>query len=312
MNALRRLLPALAATLLSSIAAAASIKPVSATAASTYPTEGGVSYEADKVADGKLGTAWVEGDQGGGLGSWVELQLGSPHTVHEVRVYAGMWSSGEYWKRGNRPKEIEVSYSDGTKDVFPLKDEMRVQTLLLPSPKETSVVRVRLKSIYNGTTWLDTGISEIQVFDAAAEAHTAVRSITASTTLAPDADATYDAINVSDGLADSMWCEGSKDGDGTGDYLDFQFGGSQKIGRLTLIDGIGGSMSLWMKANRATAASIAFSDGSKADIVVKNTMLPQTIEFPAVTTSSARITFTTVAKGKEFNDLCVSEAYFAP
>ncbi len=38
--------------------------------------------------------------------------------------------------------------------------------------------------------------------------------------------------------------------------------------------------------------------------------MKQTISFPEHETSKVRITFTEVYKGKEFNDLCVSEAYF--
>ena len=311
MNAIRGLLPALTVALLPALAWAGSIKPAGITASSTYPETNGVAYDAAKIADGKLSSAWVEGETGAGLGAWVELDLGGSHKVHEVRIYGGMWYSGDYWQRGERPKELEISYSDGTKDTFPMKDEMKVQKYVLPTPKDTTTVRVRVKSVYDGTTWLDTGISEIQVLDAEPDGRAPVRTFSASSVLAADADGTYDAANAGDGLSDSMWCEGSKDGDGTGEYLDFAFAGAQKVSKLTLIDGIGSSMSVWMKANRATTATLTFSDGSKTDITVKNSMLPQTITFPAVTTSSARLTFTTVVKGKEFNDLCISEAYFA-
>ena len=38
--------------------------------------------------------------------------------------------------------------------------------------------------------------------------------------------------------------------------------------------------------------------------------MKQTLSFPTKPTSKVRVTFTEVKKGKEFNDLCISEAVF--
>jgi hypothetical protein len=287
------------------------ITPAGVTASSTYPEENGIPYDAARMVDGKLSTAWVEGEQGGGLGSWVELDLGAPKKVHEIRLYGGMWYSGEYWARGNRPKEIEVAYGDGTKDTFTLKDEMKVQRFVLVTPKTTNTVRIKLKSVYDGSTWLDTAISEVQVFDAELDGRAIARAVTASSSLPSDADGSYDPMNVQDGLTDSMWCEANRTGDGAGEWLQYEFGASTSVSKLTVVNGIGTSMAFWMKANRATAATVTFSDGATESLTLKNSMLPQTVAFPAHATTSAKVAFTTIAKGKEFNDLCISEASFS-
>ncbi len=73
---------------------------------------------------------------------------------------------------------------------------------------------------------------------------------------------------------------------------------------------MGTSIAFWMKANRATAATLEFSDGSTERVAIKNSMMPQDITFAAHTTSKVKIKFDEVARGKEFNDLCISEAYF--
>jgi hypothetical protein len=289
---------------------AARVDPAGLTASSTYPPEEGFSYDPERATDEKLSTCWVEGDEGGGLGSWLELDLGSEQTLHKLRIWGGMWYSHDYWLRANRPKEIEVLYSDGSKDNFTLADEMTAQDFALGSGKQTRTLRIRVKSIYNGNTWLDTAISEVQVFDASAEASAPVRSVLSSSTLPADADGSYVPTNIGDGLLDSMWCEGSKTGDGTGEWLEVQFAGTQSVSEMTLVNGIGSSLSYWMKANRAAAATLTFSDGSSQEVSLKNAMMPQTIAFAAKSTSSVRITFGGVVKGKEFNDLCISEAYF--
>ncbi len=301
---------AIASLLAPGVASAARIKVASVTASSSYPSDENANYEPKNLVDGKSGTSWVEGDPGGGLGSWIELDLGGAKSVKKIQVWGGMWYSSEYWARGNRPKALEVKFSDGTVMEFPMSDAQNVQILDLPKAVSTSTLRFKVKSAYNGSTWQDTAISEIQVFDGGPADDVRPNTIVASTTAPADGDGNYEAMNVADGLVDTMWCEGSKDGDGTNESLTLDFGSQQPVSKLNLVNGMGTSMTLFMKANKATAATLTFSDGSTAPVVIKASVMPQVVTFPAKTTSSVKITFTAVSKGKEFNDLCISEAYF--
>jgi len=290
----------------------ARLKPAAISASSTYPAEAGVNYEAKLVGDGKLGTSWVEGEEGGGLGSWFELDLGEVKNVQKVKIWGGFWFSWDFWNRANRPKEIELRFDDGTSEKHTLKDEMLAQEVVLKQSKKTQKVQVRIKAIYSGTTWLDTAISEFQVFDDASDKGLAVAKYVVSSKLEDDADGNYSPENVADGIKDSLWCEGNKEGDGTGEWLEFDFGGAKSVSKLTMINGIGSSLPIWFKGNRVTKAALTFSNGSTQDITIKNSMMPQTISFSPQQTSSVRVVFTAVAKGKEFNDLCITEAYFSP
>jgi len=302
------ILAGLALVVASSSAAAKRVDVTGSSASSTFPMENNVSYDADRTNDGKLSTAWVEGEEGSGLGSWLELDLGGEHQVRKLKIWGGMWYSREYWQRSNRPREIELRWSDGSSEVVTLADEMKPQEFSFA--KRTSSVRLRIKSVYPGNTWLDTPISEVQVFDDQPEDGAVVRGITASTELTPDADGTYEAFNVSDGLTDSMWCEGSKEGDGVGEWLEFQFAGQQRVNTLRLVNGIGTGLPYWMKGNRAASATLTFSDGSTERITIRNTMLPQEVTFPSHLTANVKVTFDEVVAGKEYNDLCLSEAHF--
>lgn len=291
-------------------ALAGRITVASVSASSEYPADGAMSYEAKKVADGKLSTAWVEGEDGAGLGSWVELDLGGEKDVQKIKVWSGIWYSTDYWKRANRAKEIEVSFSDGSKEKLIIPDDMAVFELSLPKARKTSTVRFTLKGAHNGTTWSDTGISEIQVFDSAPDAEVKVAKVTASSVLAPDGDGNYDTANLYDGIADSMWCEADKKSDGTGATLKYDFSTKSRVSQLRLSNGIGSSLAFWMKGHRVASLSLAFDDGSTQELKVKNTMMSQTIAFTPVTTSSVTVTVTGVAAGKEYPDLCISEAVF--
>ena len=298
----------LLALTLSGSAGAGEVAVASVTASSSFPAEEGANYEPDKVTDGKAGTAWVEGDQGSGLGSWIELSLPGETQVKELHVWAGMWYSAEFWERGNRPKELEITLSDGSKKTCNLTDEKSVQVCAIGA--KTSSLKLKVKGTYDGTTWLDTAISEVRVIDDTADSRLKVVATEKSSALPSDADGSYEVENTFDGLVDTMWCEGNKDGDGTGEFIEFHFDGTKKVGQVELVNGIGGSVKYWMLGNRATKATLSFSDGSSQQIEIKNSARAQTISFAPRSTKMVKITFDEVYKGKEYNDLCISEAYF--
>lgn len=302
---------ALCAVLISSSAFAGKVKPASANASSTYPATDSASYEAKNLFDGKQGTSWVEGEDGSGLGSWVELDLGGTTDVSKIKLWGGDWYSSDYWARANRPKEIELTFSDGSTETWAIDDSQTIAVKEFAKPKSTSTIKFKVKGVHSGSTWHDTVISEIQVFEKGGGAEAVVREVTASTELPADTDGNYNASNIADGILDSMWCEGNADGDGAGESLEVQFGGATRVSKLHMVNGIGGSLPLWMKANRAASATLTFSDGSTEAITIKNSMMPQVISFGAKSTSSVKITFNEIKAGKEYNDLCISEARFS-
>lgn len=286
------------------------IKVKETSTSSDYVGDDGTSYSGKFVVDSKASTSWFEGDKGSGLGSWIELKLPDTRTVSKLRIWGGYWFSEQEWSRANRPKEIELQFSDETTESVTLTDEKKMQEFILSSKPRTSSVRLRVKSVYSGTAWPDTAISEIQVFDDSGSNVGRVSAHKASSELPVDADGNYNPKNVSDGLIDSMWCEGSKDGNGEGEWLEFEFSKPEKLQVLGLVNGIGGSIKYWMMGNRVSAATLSFDDGTTESVTVKNTMLPQVISFSARTTKKVKLTFDTVVQGKEYNDLCISEAYF--
>ena len=273
----------------------------------------GVNYEAKNIADHKLTNAWVEGETGSGLGSFVTVELGAPVAVTGLRIWNGYWVSADFWQRHNRMKDIEVEFSDGSKQTFTLKDEMVPETITFPKAVNTSSIKLKFKSVYAGNTFQDTVISELQVLDARPDDFFVPAAATASSTYPADADSSYDAALTYDGMVDTMWCEDNKTGDGTGEWIEWSFGSSRSISHVTVNNGNAGSLSVNMKSNRALQAKLQFDDGSTAEITLKPSPTTQTVAFPARTTSKVRMSFVGVQKGSDpaQNDLCISEARFS-
>jgi len=292
-------------------ALAGTVKPSAVESSSYLVSDKGEAYEAKGLNDGKLDSVWLEGADSSGLGSWVKFDLGGSTTVTGMKVWNGYWVSQDFWTRHNRAKEIEVEFSDGSKETFTLADAMSAEQVRFKSAKSTDSIKVKFKSVYRGSTFNDTGFSEIQILDQSPSPFVVPSTYTASSTLVADGDGNYEPANLHDGIIDSMWCEGNAEGDGNGESVTFDFGSATSVSKLKIRNGSAGSFSSFMAANRAKAAKLTFSDGTSADIAVKTSLMPQTIMFPAKNTSKVVLTFTDVVKGSQYNDLCISEATFS-
>ena len=305
-------------SLVLSSAMAAVVKPAVIEASSTLPAADGVTYEARHLTASKQSTVWVEGDENGsGIGTHVTLSFMEAQEVAAIRIWNGNWYTHDFWVRHNRVKDLEITFSDGAKETITLKDEKVPELVLLAKPVTTTSVRLRIKSIYRGSTFNDTVLSEVQLLDSEPEKKLKVEAWKDSTHLPEDGDGSYEPPNMWDGVLDSMWCE-SAEGDGTGEWVEFDFGKSQRVSSVQLVNGNAYDLMWWMKSNRVTKAQLAFSDGSKQDIVVKNSIREQTVGFEPVNTKSVRLTVTGVKQGKEalnnpaYDCVCISEAAFLP
>lgn len=285
--------------------------PIQAVTASSELGEyEGVSYAVKNLIDKKASTVWVEGEEGSGLGASITVDLGSEQSITQVKLWNGNWYTADFWQRHNRAKEVELEFSDGSKQTFTLKDEMAAEVIRLPAAVRTSSVKIKVKSIYRGNTFNDTCISEVQVSDDSPELTVVPVAAKASTVYAADADGNYEPANTWDSLLDTMWCEADA-GDGVGQWIEFDLGGSRSVSKVGLRNGNAYSLGMNMKANRAKVVTLSFSDGSSTRLEVKPSMSDASYTFPAKTTSSVRITVDEVVRGTEYNDLCVSEVSFS-
>lgn len=123
-----------------------------------------MTHSPNRVIDGDISTAWVEGVDGNGYGENIVFLFDESYMVSGFEIHAGYQKDSSRYYKNARPKEICVSFSDGTSQIFDLKDTMGSQRVELSFPVETSSVKITINSVYSGNTYQDTVISEIAFY----------------------------------------------------------------------------------------------------------------------------------------------------
>lgn len=141
-----------------------SMSDIAQISATSYLTEKTTAHTPDRIADGSLSTAWVEGAEGQGLGESVSLQFTGTYLVTGLRIYAGYQKSEDLYYKNSRPQSIMVTFSDGTQETFSLEDQMGEQQLTLTQPRATESVTITIEAVYPGSRYQDTVISDLSLF----------------------------------------------------------------------------------------------------------------------------------------------------
>ena len=135
---------------------------VTSIAATSELSERGMTHYADRISDGSLTKAWVEGASGVGIGESVTFKFDDEYRVEGMNINAGYQKTKSLYKKNARPKKIRVIFSDGTSEDFVLKDRYGKQMIEFSQPVDTEEITVEIKSVYRGSKYEDTVISELQ------------------------------------------------------------------------------------------------------------------------------------------------------
>ena len=133
--------------------------------ASSELSESNMTHFAGRVLDGDPDTAWVEGAAGQGIGETLVLTFDGTYQVSGLRICAGYQKNDYVYYNNSRPETISVEFSDGSVENYSLADVYdQEQVVTFSTPKETSYIRIIINSVYPGTKYEDTCISEIKLF----------------------------------------------------------------------------------------------------------------------------------------------------
>ncbi len=123
----------------------------------------GITYGAENIIDGNLATSWQEGSKDFGKNNVISLKFDDDTNISFLVIYNGNQISEEDYKNNNRLKEIEIIL-DTQKTKIILEDTMQPQIIKLIDADKSKTVSIKIKSVYEGSVYNDTCVSEIKCY----------------------------------------------------------------------------------------------------------------------------------------------------
>lgn len=123
-----------------------------------------ILHKPQRAVDGKMDTAWAEGAKGNGLGEYIKISLDKPCYVSGFDIWAGYHKTQKLYKNNARPKDIIVTFSDGSSFNYTLRDVMQKQTVAFEKLVKTDSIIIEISSVYSGEVFQDTVITEVSLF----------------------------------------------------------------------------------------------------------------------------------------------------
>ncbi len=277
-------------------------------ASSTAPEDSGITYVPENAIDGRVSTYWAEGEDSAGLGDWIEFSFGKDVTISRIVIYSGNWDSHEFFKRHNRPKRVQVKFSNRTSQYLDIADKMERQVIALAKPVKTRMVRMVLKEVYPGSTFNVTCLAEVQFQNDLPGPFIDGIKAQATSSLPPDSAGSYGPDRLVDGIADLVWCEGRKNGSGIGERITLSWGQAVPIDAIEILNGVSYNEKTYLKNNRVSRITVQLGNNPPQEVDVGDHFgVYQTIPLHGASGSSLTLTVTDVVRGTEFDDTCLSE-----
>ncbi len=141
--------------------------PADCTASSVLVGSSGKTYGTEYLFDEDLETSWQEGEEGDGLGVTLTASFSEQTNVKAIAFWNGNETSQERYEANNRIQGITVTVDcDGqTRSAdYALEDAMGEQILIFDTAIPADSLVIRINSVYNGTVYQDTVLSEMAFF----------------------------------------------------------------------------------------------------------------------------------------------------
>lgn len=140
--------------------------------ASSYRKNNRPDVSAARLIDGDLGTSWDSMNER--QGAWVYLSVTEPgmfefngFTIHNGKNLGPderVTDSDTYWHKNCRVREILVYVDDRFVGAYLLSDIRAAQEIAFAAPVEGTSITFRIASVYQGTKYNDTCITEIELW----------------------------------------------------------------------------------------------------------------------------------------------------
>lgn len=125
------------------------------------------TYGPENAIDGDYRTAWVEGADGAGIGSWIELDFDGVHKINGIEISNGYKKEEGLYHRNLRIKKVRIYDLDGNSKVYTLHDQfVGTDRIDFDEPLETSSLRLEIVSVYKDkqTKHMDTCLTDLSIY----------------------------------------------------------------------------------------------------------------------------------------------------
>lgn len=140
---------------------------MSSYASSSLEQEGDLAYDIEKIHDGRMDTAWVEGVDGNGIGEFFEIRFDSITPMTDITIWNGYMKNNYLYYSNNRAKKLKLYINNIAYAILELEDSRAPQRfdveLIQKFEWENELVlKFEILEIYQGSKWDDTCITDIK------------------------------------------------------------------------------------------------------------------------------------------------------
>ena len=127
---------------------------------SNYMVAGKKSYPIENIFDGDKDTCWQDGVDGNGEGTEITATLAESSNIQYLVIHNGRSVSQSKYEKNGRVRELEIG-TDQFTTVVEIPDVNGLIAIKLDGWGEISSFRFKIISVYPGSKYSDTCISEI-------------------------------------------------------------------------------------------------------------------------------------------------------
>ncbi|MBO4901957.1 MAG: zinc-ribbon domain-containing protein [Lachnospiraceae bacterium] len=135
------------------------------------------TYFATNAVDDDIHTAWVENEDGVGVGEWITLVLDRQREITEIDFYGGYLLSQYRYTINGKPVYVRVDFSNGTSTYFEghimnggdddtpfTESDVTPERIVFDTPVKAKSITFTIEDATRGTKYDDTCVSEIRLY----------------------------------------------------------------------------------------------------------------------------------------------------
>lgn len=123
----------------------------------------GNRYGPGNLFDGDPATAWVEGARDDGVGEALVVRFAQATEVSRIQLMNGYNKNRDIYAKNNRVKSLVLTASGGERFDVSMSDDGGWQTIELPQAISAEWISLEIGSVFRGSKYRDTAISEMRI-----------------------------------------------------------------------------------------------------------------------------------------------------